>query len=82
MCIRNVLIIRGKFIERCISQPTLGCPRKMRWAWHVARMGDKRRVYRVLVARPEGRSPLIRPRNRWEDIKMDSQDVGRAHGLK
>jgi hypothetical protein len=46
-------------------------------------MGDKRRVYRVLVARPEGKSPLRRHRNRWEDnIKMDSQDVGRAHGFK
>ena len=51
----------------------------MRWAGRVARMGDRRRVYSVLVARPEGKRPLGRPRNRWEDnIKMDSQEMGWA----
>jgi hypothetical protein len=46
--------------------------RRMRWAGHVARMGEGRCVYRVLVGRPEGRRPLRRPRRRWEDnIKMD-----------
>jgi hypothetical protein len=51
--------------------------RKMRWAGHVARMGDRRGAYRVLVGRPEGRRPLGRPRRRWKDnIKMDLQQVG------
>jgi hypothetical protein len=51
--------------------------RRMRWAGHVARMGEKRGAYRVLVGRPEGRRPLGRHRRRWEDnIKMDPQDVG------
>jgi hypothetical protein len=46
--------------------------RRMRWAGHVARMGEDRGVHRVLVGKPEGRMPLGRPRRRWEDnIKMD-----------
>ena len=50
--------------------------RIMRWAGHVARMGEKRGVYRVLVGKPEGKRPLWRPRRRWEDnIKMDLQGV-------
>ena len=49
----------------------------MRWAGHVARMGERRGVYRVLVGKPEGKRPLWRPRRRWEDnIKMDLQEVG------
>jgi hypothetical protein len=44
---------------------------------HVARMGEKRGAYRILVGRPEGRRPLGRPRRRWEDnIKIYLQDVG------
>jgi hypothetical protein len=39
----------------------------MRWAGHVACMGEGRKAYRVLVGKPEGRSPLERPRRRWED---------------
>ena len=51
--------------------------RRMRWAGHVARMGEERRVYRVLVGTPEGRRPLVRPRHRWVDnIRMDLQEVG------
>ena len=51
--------------------------RRMRWAGHVARMGEERGVYRVLVGKPEGRSPLGRPRRRWVDnIRMDLQEVG------
>jgi hypothetical protein len=51
--------------------------RKMRWAGHVARMGERRGVYRVLVGRPEGKRPLRRPRRRWEDnIKMDLRETG------
>ncbi|KAJ4435663.1 hypothetical protein ANN_18279 [Periplaneta americana] len=48
-----------------------------RWAGHVARMGESRSAYRVLVGRPEGKRPLGRPRRRWEDnIKMDLREVG------
>ena len=51
--------------------------RRMRWAGHVARMGEGRRVYRVLVGKPEGRRPMGRPRRRWADnIRMDLQEVG------
>ena len=50
--------------------------RRMRWAGHVARMGDDRGVHRVLVGKPEGKRPLGRPRRRWEyNIKMDLQEV-------
>ena len=51
--------------------------RRMRWAGHVARMGEERGVYRVLVGKPEGRKPLERPRRRGVDsIRMDLQEVG------
>jgi hypothetical protein len=51
--------------------------RRMRWAGHVARMGEGRGVHRVLVGKPEGKRPLGRPRHRWEDnIKRDLQEVG------
>jgi len=50
--------------------------KRMRWARHVARMGEDRGVYRVLVGKLEGRRPLGRPRRRWVDnIRMDLQDV-------
>ena len=50
--------------------------RRMRWAGHVARMGERRDVYRVLVGKPEGKRPLGRTRHRWEDnIKMGLQEV-------
>jgi hypothetical protein len=58
--------------------------RRLRWAGHVARMGERRGAYRALVGRPEGRRPLGRPRRRWEDnIKMDLREVGwgGGHGL-
>ena len=55
--------------------------RSMRWVGHVARMVERRGVYRVLVGNPEGKRPLGRPRRRWEDnIKMDLQDVGGGRG--
>jgi hypothetical protein len=51
--------------------------RKMRWAGHVARMGEERGVHKVLVGKPEGKRPLGKPRPRWEDnIKMDLREVG------
>jgi hypothetical protein len=47
---------------------------RMRWAVHVARIGERRRSYRVLVGNPEGKRPLGSPR--WEDnIKMDLQEI-------
>jgi hypothetical protein len=51
--------------------------RRMRWAGHVARMGEGRNVYRILVGKPEGKRPLERPRRRWEDgLKMDIREIG------
>ena len=50
--------------------------RRMRWAGHVARVGEERDVYRVLVGKPEGKRPLGRPRRRWVDnIRMDLQEM-------
>jgi len=44
----------------------------MRWAEHVARMGERKGIFRILLGKPEGKRPLGRPRRRWEDnIKMD-----------
>ena len=51
--------------------------RRMRWAGHVARMGEERGVYRVFMGKPEGRRPLGRDMRRWVDnIRMDLQEVG------
>jgi hypothetical protein len=51
--------------------------KRMRWVGHVARIGERRRIYRVLVGKPERKKPHGRPRRRWEDnIKTDLQDVG------
>jgi hypothetical protein len=51
--------------------------RIMRWAGHVARMGEERNVYRLLVGKPQGRRPLGRTRQRWIDnIKMDLLEIG------
>jgi hypothetical protein len=50
--------------------------RRMRWAGHVARMGEKKNVYRLLVGKPEGKRPLGRSRRRWIDnIKMDLLEI-------
>jgi hypothetical protein len=49
----------------------------MRWAEHVARMGGERKLYRVLVGKPEGKRPLRRPRSRWGDrMRMDLREIG------
>jgi len=49
----------------------------MRWERNVARMGERRGVYRILVGKPEGKRPLGRPKHKWEDIiKMDLHEVG------
>jgi hypothetical protein len=51
--------------------------RRMRWAGHAARMVAERKVYKVLVGKPEGKRPLERPRHRWEDgIRMDLRETG------
>jgi len=65
-----VLVITYDFVRVIKS-------RRMRWAGHVAHIGEERGLYRVLVGKPEGRRPLGRPRPRWVDnIKMDLQEVG------
>jgi hypothetical protein len=51
--------------------------RRMRWAGHVARMGEKRNAYRILLGKPEGKRPLGRSRRKWvDDIKMDLREIG------
>jgi hypothetical protein len=51
--------------------------RRTRWAGHVARRGEERKVYRVLMGKPEVKRPLGRPRRRWEDgIRMDLREIG------
>ena len=55
--------------------------RRMRWVGHVARMGEGRGVHRFLERKPEGKTPMRRPRRRWEDnIKTDLQEVGGGSG--
>jgi hypothetical protein len=55
--------------------------RRTRWAGHVARMGERRNVYRVLVGKPEGRKPLGRSRRRWKDgFRMDLVEIGWGGG--
>jgi hypothetical protein len=56
--------------------------RRLIWAEHVARMGERRGAYRALVGKPEGRRPLGRPRRKWEsNIKMDLREVGLGYNL-
>jgi hypothetical protein len=56
--------------------------RRVRWAGHVACMGEGRNVYRGLVGKPEGKRPLGRPTRRWEDgIKMDLREIGWGCGV-
>jgi hypothetical protein len=61
----------SQFIIRMIKS------RRMRWPGHVARMGETRNAYRILVGKPEGKRPLGRPRRRWvNNIKMDLTEIG------
>jgi hypothetical protein len=56
--------------------------RRMRWAGHAARKGQRRDIHRVMVGKPEGKRPLGRPRHGGADnIKMDLQEVGWVHGM-
>jgi hypothetical protein len=51
--------------------------RRMRWAGHMARMGEEKKMYKVLVGKPEGKRPLGRPKHRWKDgIRMDLLETG------
>jgi hypothetical protein len=51
--------------------------RRMRWAEHVARMGEDIKMYKILMGKPEGRRPLERPRRRWEDgVRIDLREIG------
>jgi hypothetical protein len=51
--------------------------RRMRWMEHVARMGEEKNVYKVLIGKPEGKGPLGRPRHSWEDgIRMVLREIG------
>jgi hypothetical protein len=51
--------------------------RRVRWAGHVARMGEERKLYKVLVGKSEGKRPPVRPRRRWEDgIRMNLRETG------
>ena len=72
----NIYIIYIILIVRVIKS------RRIRWAGYVARMGEEKGVYRVLVGKPEGRRPLGRPRRRWVDnIRMNLQEVGCGYRL-
>jgi hypothetical protein len=50
--------------------------RRMRWAAHVPRIGEKRNAYKLLVGKPQGKRPLVRPRRRWvHNIKMEILEI-------
>jgi hypothetical protein len=72
--------LHNEELRDLISSPSLIRkikPRRMRWAGHVARMGEKRNAYRLLAGKPKGKTPLGRPRRRWVDnIRMDLGEVG------
>jgi hypothetical protein len=54
----------------------------MRWTGHVARLGEKRNAYRILVGKPEEKRPLGRSRRRWVDkMKIDLRKIGWGYGL-
>jgi len=56
--------------------------RRMRWAEHVARMGEGRGVYRVLVGKPEAKRPIERPRSRWEDKGLREIGIDGANWIR
>jgi hypothetical protein len=61
----------------CSSPNRMIKSRRMRWAGYVARMGEERNAYRILVRKPEEKRPLGRPRRRWVDnIKINLRGIG------
>jgi hypothetical protein len=74
------IILRTEELHNLYSSPDIirqVKSRLMRWAGHVARMGEEGKVYKVLVGNPEGKRPLGRPRHRLEDgIRMDLGEIG------
>jgi hypothetical protein len=72
--------LRHEELHNMYSSPsiiTMIKSRRMRWAGHVAQMGEKRNAYRILVGKPEGKRELGRPGRRWVDnIKMDLREIG------
>jgi hypothetical protein len=75
-----LMILLNKELHNLYSSPSIIIiikSRRMRWAGHVARMGEKRNGYRLLVGKPAGKRPLGRPRRRWIDIiKTGLLDIG------
>jgi hypothetical protein len=76
----NVIYSHNEELHDLYSSPSIIKKikaRRMRWAGHLPRMGEKRNVYRLLVGKPEGRRPLGRPRRTWLDnIRIDLVQVG------
>jgi hypothetical protein len=71
--------LHNEEIHNLYSSPDIGQikSRSMRWAGHVARMEEERKVYKVLIGKPEGKRPFGRPKRRWEDgIRMDLTEIG------
>jgi hypothetical protein len=76
----------GSFLPILYSSPDIIRQiksRRMRWAGHMARMGEGRNMYRVLVGKPKGKRSLVSPRRSWENgLKMDLRETGwRGHGM-
>jgi hypothetical protein len=71
------MILKGNYPLFSLPNIRVTKSRTMKWARHVARVGERRGSYRVLLERPDGRRPLGGPRHRWKDnIKIDSSQVG------
>jgi hypothetical protein len=69
--------LHNEELHNLYSSPNRMIKSRMRWAGHVARMGETRNAYRILVGNPEGKRPLERPRYRWVDnIKIDLREIG------
>ena len=76
-CVRSRTVWHNEELNDLYTSPNIARVIRMRWTRYVARMGEEREVYRVLLGKPEGKRPLGRPRRRWVDnIMMDLQEVG------
>jgi len=75
--LQRLILLHNEELDNLYFSPTIVWvikSKRMRWAGHVARMGENKGIYRVLVGKPEGKRPLGSPRRRWEDnIAMDLQ---------